>query len=299
MKSLVEEASTIAKAIEKAWIAAEKPQSFSIKVFEHPESNFLGFVKKSAKVGIFFEPVSPIAQRPGERNYAKPEYKTSQRSTNHTGNSRTERSGDRTGDRTHERSSTRSSTPRHTQAHPQRNMPKSHNVTDTTKEKEESRGETRYQEKQPRMPHKPKDLATQGHHRQRQLEFQEEQRAQTTRDEVRESVKHAQTQNSTQHHQQVRESQNKHEQASAPARTQTHTQAQTETRTQPNTGTAPAIASIARAPIRKVLKVSSRCYSSQNQHTKQSQTHQIHAAQNTNSDTGTELSNNACDKTKK
>ncbi len=55
MKSLVEEASTVAKALEKAWTRAGKPQEFSVKVFEEQETNFLGFTKKSAKVGIFFE----------------------------------------------------------------------------------------------------------------------------------------------------------------------------------------------------------------------------------------------------
>ncbi len=55
MKSLVEEASSIAKAIEKAWERAGKPQSFSVKIYETGEKNFLGFTKKPAKVGIFFE----------------------------------------------------------------------------------------------------------------------------------------------------------------------------------------------------------------------------------------------------
>ncbi len=55
MKSLVEEASSVVKAIEKAWNRAGNPQTFSVKVFETPETNFFGFTKKSAKVGIFFE----------------------------------------------------------------------------------------------------------------------------------------------------------------------------------------------------------------------------------------------------
>ncbi len=55
MKSLVEEASSIFKALEKAWERAGKPESFSVKVFELPEKNFFGFTKKNAKVGIFFE----------------------------------------------------------------------------------------------------------------------------------------------------------------------------------------------------------------------------------------------------
>ena len=54
MKSIVEEASSIAKAIEKAWERAERPQEFSIKIFEDAERGFLGMTKKQAKVGIFF-----------------------------------------------------------------------------------------------------------------------------------------------------------------------------------------------------------------------------------------------------
>lgn len=54
MKSLIEESSSIAKAIEKGWERAGKPQSFSIKIFELPEKNFLGMTTKYAKVGIFF-----------------------------------------------------------------------------------------------------------------------------------------------------------------------------------------------------------------------------------------------------
>lgn len=54
MKSLIEESSSIAKAVEKGWERAGKPQSFSIKIFELPEKNFLGLTTKYAKVGIFF-----------------------------------------------------------------------------------------------------------------------------------------------------------------------------------------------------------------------------------------------------
>lgn len=55
MKSIVEEASSLAKAIEKGWIRAGKPQEFTVKVFEEAQKNFFGFTTKSAKVGIFFE----------------------------------------------------------------------------------------------------------------------------------------------------------------------------------------------------------------------------------------------------
>ncbi len=55
MKSIMEEASSIIKAIEKAWQRADKPQNFSVKVFEEPEKNFLGITTKSAKIGLFFD----------------------------------------------------------------------------------------------------------------------------------------------------------------------------------------------------------------------------------------------------
>lgn len=58
MKSLIEEASTIGKAIEKAWERAGQPQSFSVKVCENPEYGFLGMTKKYGKVVIFFDDFS-------------------------------------------------------------------------------------------------------------------------------------------------------------------------------------------------------------------------------------------------
>ena len=54
MKSIIEQASSIMKAIEKAWDQAEKPKEFSIKVFEKEERNFFGMTTKPAKIGIFF-----------------------------------------------------------------------------------------------------------------------------------------------------------------------------------------------------------------------------------------------------
>ena len=76
MKSLVEEASSIAKAIEKAWERAGKPQSFSVKIYEAPEKNFFGFTKKSAKVGIFFEEEAP--KKTYDRNQSRPSYQKPQ-----------------------------------------------------------------------------------------------------------------------------------------------------------------------------------------------------------------------------
>jgi hypothetical protein len=54
MKSIMQEASSIMKAIEKGWEAAGKPKEFSIKVFEDAKKNFIGMTTQSAKVAIFF-----------------------------------------------------------------------------------------------------------------------------------------------------------------------------------------------------------------------------------------------------
>lgn len=54
MKSILQEASTIAKAIEQAWKEAGEPQEFSIKVLEHPQRNFIGLTTRSAKIAFIF-----------------------------------------------------------------------------------------------------------------------------------------------------------------------------------------------------------------------------------------------------
>ncbi len=60
MKSLMEEASSISKAIEKGWTNAGKPKEFTIKVYEEPQRNFIGMTIRPAKIGIFF--TEPIKQ---------------------------------------------------------------------------------------------------------------------------------------------------------------------------------------------------------------------------------------------
>ncbi len=59
MKSLMEEASSISKAIEKGWTNAGKPKEFTIKIYEEPEKNFIGMTTKPAKIGIFFTEPKP------------------------------------------------------------------------------------------------------------------------------------------------------------------------------------------------------------------------------------------------
>lgn len=55
MKSVVVEGSTVAKAIELAWLKAEKPEEFFIRVLQEHSSGFLGFGGQKAKVVLFFK----------------------------------------------------------------------------------------------------------------------------------------------------------------------------------------------------------------------------------------------------
>jgi len=55
MKSIIQEASSMSKAIEKSWEKAGKPQEFSVKLLEEAEKNFLGLTKKPAKIALFFD----------------------------------------------------------------------------------------------------------------------------------------------------------------------------------------------------------------------------------------------------
>ena len=59
MKSLMEEASSISKAIEKGWTNAGKPKEFTIKIYEEPQKNFIGMTTRPAKIGIFFSEPKP------------------------------------------------------------------------------------------------------------------------------------------------------------------------------------------------------------------------------------------------
>jgi predicted RNA-binding protein Jag len=54
MKSLIEAAASVLKAIEKGWQRAGCPQEFTVKILEEGETNFLGMVRKPAKVALFF-----------------------------------------------------------------------------------------------------------------------------------------------------------------------------------------------------------------------------------------------------
>lgn len=94
MKSIVQEGSTISKAVESAWQSAGKPTEFTVKVLEEPIHNFIGMTTRSAKVALFYkEPYSS-----GKQSHDK--------SDRYGKNDRHERSNDkheRTNDRTNDR----------------------------------------------------------------------------------------------------------------------------------------------------------------------------------------------------
>ncbi len=71
MRSVIQEAATIAQAVELGWIKAGKPKDFAVKVFEEPQTKFFGFVTvKKAKIGIFIED-RPQQQRGGDQRQRK------------------------------------------------------------------------------------------------------------------------------------------------------------------------------------------------------------------------------------
>jgi len=63
MKSIMEEASSLAKAFAQAWERAGKPQECTVKILAEPEKNFIGMTTKSAKIAIFFNEPAPQQQK--------------------------------------------------------------------------------------------------------------------------------------------------------------------------------------------------------------------------------------------
>jgi Jag N-terminus len=55
MKSVVVQGSTVAKAIEAAWLKAGKPEEYFIRVLQEHSSGFLGFGAQKAKIVLFFK----------------------------------------------------------------------------------------------------------------------------------------------------------------------------------------------------------------------------------------------------
>lgn len=67
MKSVIEEGSSISKAIETGWVKAGKPKEFTVKIFQEAKKNFFGFTKVVAKVAIFFQEESKEKEKPQYR----------------------------------------------------------------------------------------------------------------------------------------------------------------------------------------------------------------------------------------
>lgn len=61
MKSILQQAPSIMKAVKKAWESSGKPQEFNIKILEFEDKNFLGWSKKPATIKLSFLDNKPIA----------------------------------------------------------------------------------------------------------------------------------------------------------------------------------------------------------------------------------------------
>ena len=79
MKSLLQEAPSVERAISQAWEAAGRPQEFSVKIHDHGKRGFLGFSSKPAVVSITYRPLAetlaasaaqrskPVSARPSHK----------------------------------------------------------------------------------------------------------------------------------------------------------------------------------------------------------------------------------------
>ncbi|MFA5074651.1 MAG: hypothetical protein WC436_00945 [Candidatus Babeliales bacterium] len=81
MKLMLQEASSVIKAIEKVWENSGKPQEFSIKILEFGEKNFLGMTKKSAVVSISYDPKKQPKLEEKEENRIKEVIQRKERTT--------------------------------------------------------------------------------------------------------------------------------------------------------------------------------------------------------------------------
>jgi hypothetical protein len=63
MKSILQEANSIERAIDKAWNEAGKPKEFTIRVLDEGERNFLGLSRRPAIVSIFYKPEKVTTQQ--------------------------------------------------------------------------------------------------------------------------------------------------------------------------------------------------------------------------------------------
>jgi len=118
MKSIMQEASSIAKAIEQGWIKAGKPLEFTVKVYEEAQKNFIGFTTKSAKIAILFNEQAPTTTS------KHPEYKRPLSTESRRGQQQPQRSQQPSRDRESSRDrEQRETAPRGRAPHPSRPAP--------------------------------------------------------------------------------------------------------------------------------------------------------------------------------
>lgn len=75
MKSMLQESSSVAKAVQQAWQEAGKPTEFTLKVLQEEEKNFFGMTRKPAIVSIIYDPrkVPSVAKAPTRRKEERSE----------------------------------------------------------------------------------------------------------------------------------------------------------------------------------------------------------------------------------
>jgi len=71
MKSIIQEESSVERAIKVGWEKAGKPREFSVKIFEEEKKNFIGMTKQPAKIALFFEEKKQPQPQPRKQAYRK------------------------------------------------------------------------------------------------------------------------------------------------------------------------------------------------------------------------------------
>jgi hypothetical protein len=64
MKSIIQEASSLSKAIEQGWQKAGKPIMFSVKILQDASKNFIGLTTQNAKIAIYFGRFDELQAQP-------------------------------------------------------------------------------------------------------------------------------------------------------------------------------------------------------------------------------------------
>jgi len=85
MKSLLQEANTIERALDKAWNQAGKPKEFTIKILDEGERNFLGLTRRPAIVSIIYKPekltATPMVSRNNKEDRSSEKHERRERAT--------------------------------------------------------------------------------------------------------------------------------------------------------------------------------------------------------------------------